>query len=73
MKRLTREQYDDIEYARSFDMREYHELLEKHTGITAKQYTAFSYYDNAGNYLGDSNDSDTFDLLTAAYVKVEDA
>ena len=69
---ITKEQYEDIENARYFDRDEYHKLLKEYAGIIAKPYTAFSYYDSAGNYIGDSENSDTMDLLKMAYVEVCD-
>ena len=69
---ITREQFEEIENARFFDQSEYHELLKKYAGIVAKPYTAFSYYDSAGNYVGDSENSETYGLLRMAYVEVSD-
>lgn len=51
---------------------DFHELLEQITGITAKRYTGYSYYDSSGNYIGDSNDSTVRDLLDNAYIEIED-
>ena len=70
--KITREQLDELEEARFLDLNEYNKLLEKYTGIKAESYKAFSYYDCAGNYLGDSNDSTTDEILRAAYVEVTD-
>lgn len=67
---ITKEQYVDIEDARFFDRDEYHKLLEEYAGIIAKPYTAFSYYDSAGNYIGDSENSDAMGLLKLAHVEV---
>ena len=69
---ITREQYEELKEEEAFDTREYHKLLEEYTGIVAHPYTAFSYYDSAGNYLGDSGYNDLRDLLIAAYVEVSD-
>ena len=65
---ITRDQLDALRYA--VDRKEYHDLLEKYTGITAVSHIAYSYYDQAGNYLGDG-ESDVMDLLNAAYIKVD--
>lgn len=72
LEKITREQYEDIENARFFDVGEYHKLLEEYAGIIAKPYTAFAYYDSAGNYIGDSENSDTMGLLKFAYIEVID-
>lgn len=69
---ITKEQLEEIEYARLTDRDEYHQLLKEYAGIIAEPYTAFSYYDEFGNYLGDSDNSSTYDLLEAAYVEVAD-
>lgn len=68
-KKITREQLEEIELAD--DLKERHKLLEKYTGIIAMPYTGYSYYDNAGNYLGNSEVDDVMDLLQSAYIKVE--
>ena len=52
---ITKEQLEELEIAKFFDQKEFHELLKKYTGITAKSYTAYSYYDEADNYIGDSD------------------
>lgn len=69
---ITKEQLEELEYAKVLDRNEFHKLLEEYAGITAESYIAFSYYDDCGNYLGDSNDCDVADLLKAAYVEVID-
>lgn len=69
---ITRAQYEELKDEESFDMGTYHKLLEEYTGIVAHPYTAFSYYDSAGNYLGDSCYNDLNDLLKMAYVEVSD-
>lgn len=68
--KITAEQYDDLVDAESFDISEFHKLLEKYTGITAEPCRVFAYYDFAGNYLGDSTYCDVMDLLANAYIKV---
>ena len=70
---ITRAQYNDIESTVFLgDRQEFNARLQKHTGIVARPYTAYSYYDAAGNYLGDSNDTDLDELLQAAYKEVKD-
>lgn len=69
---ITKEQYEELQDAEHFDPREYHELLKEYSGIVAEPYTAYSYYDAAGNYLGDSTVHELDDLLKSAYVEVAD-
>lgn len=69
---ITKEQLEELEEAQFFDRDEYHKLLKDYTGIIAKPYTGYSYYDTAGNYIGDSNCNDVQDLLNCAYVEVVD-
>ena len=69
---ITRAQFDELSNASLVDQEEFRELLKKYTGILAKPYTGYSFYDAAGNYLGDNADSDVMDLLRAAYIRVED-
>ena len=69
---ITKDQLSDLEDAQFFDEKEFHKLLEEYTGIRAESYTGYSYYDSAGNYLGDDHYCDIKDILNAAYIKVED-
>lgn len=70
---ITRAQYNDIESTVFLgDRQAFNARLLKHTAIVSRPYTAYSYYDAAGNYLGDSNDADLDGLLFAAYIEVKD-
>ena len=69
---ITKHQLLELEEAQIFGIHEFHKLLEEYTGIVAKSYTAYSYYDNDGNYIGDGENSSLQDLLNAAYVEVRD-
>ena len=69
---ITQEQFEELEVARVIGNEEFHGLLEDYTGIVAKPYTAFDYYDSCGNYLGDSQDYTTRELLDSAYIKVKE-
>lgn len=69
---ITRAQYDELSNAAFLDGHDgFHDLLEKYAGIEARPYTAYQYYDAAGNYVGDSNESGLDELLQAAYVEVQ--
>ena len=69
--KITKAQFEQLEEAQSLlSIKEYHEMLEELTGIEARPYTGYAYYDSAGNYVGDSADCDLGDLLKLAYVEV---
>lgn len=70
-EKITADQLEELDEAQWSDRSEYHKLLKEYAGIIAKPYTAFSFYDCDGNYLGDSFNCDTMDLLKAAYIEVE--
>ena len=69
---ITIDQYEQLDDAKAFDIDEYHELLEEYTGIVARPYTGYSYYDAAGDYIGDSSCDTVQDLLKCAYIEVVD-
>lgn len=70
-KTITRQQLEEIEEAYSCADRETaYGLLKEYTGIEARPYTAWAFYDEADNYVGDSNDFDFRDLLDNAYISV---
>ena len=72
-KYITAKQVEQIEDVRfCCGTEEYNKVLEELTGIKAMPYTAYSYYDAAGNFIGDSADSGLSDLLKAAYIEVKD-
>lgn len=72
-KFITKAQYEELE---DINMccgeEEFNKLLEEYAGIEARPYTSYSYYDAAGDYIGDNNENDLDDLLRAAYVEVRD-
>ena len=73
MNTITREQFEDIEDARQFGTREeFHRLLEEYTGIEARPYTAYQYFDGADNYVGDSDEDTVKEMLDRAYIKVKE-
>ena len=68
---ITREQLEDIEDALfCSDRIAAYELLKKYTGIEARPYTAWQFYDEADNYVGDSDNYDLKDLLDKAYITI---
>ena len=71
--KINHAQYELLCESKFWDGNEdFHELLENITGITAKSYMGYSYYDSHGNYIGDSNDVTVRDLLNNAYIKIEE-
>lgn len=68
-KKITREQLEELVYA--VDFAKYLKLLKEYTSIEAVPYTAYQFFDEYGDYIGDSNDSSTLELLKAAYIEVE--
>lgn len=70
MLSITKEQYEELREASGWDREEFHRLLNKYCGIETRAYTGFSFYDSAGNYIGDSNDYDIKSLLDSAYIHV---
>ena len=70
-KTITREQLEEIEDAIGcFDKGAAHALLKKYTGIEARPYTAYQFYDEAGNYVGDSENDDFEEIIRSAYIKI---
>lgn len=71
--KINKEQFEALCESKFWDdYEDFHELLEQITGITAKRYAGYSYYDSSGNYIGDSNDSTVRDLLDSAYIDIEE-
>ena len=72
VEEIDREQYELLSDSRMWDTaEEFNKLLEEVTGITAKRYIGYQYYDADGNYIGDSNDSTVKDLLINAYIRFD--
>lgn len=69
MNKITRKQYKELS-DNTINTKEFNKLLEKYTGIEAKPYTGYQYFDEVGNYIGDSEHNNLSDLLHNAYIKV---
>ena len=70
--KISKEQYDELGFSRRWDSYEdFHKMLEETTGITAKRYIGYQYFDSSGNYVGDSDNCTVRDLLNNAYIEVE--
>ena len=70
-KTITKQQLEDIEDALfCSDRKSAYELLKKYTGIEARPYTAWAFYDEVDNYVGDSDEDTIRDLIDKAYITV---
>lgn len=72
--KISKDQYHDLCQSSVWDNTDsFHKLLEQMTGITTKRYVAYQYYDEDGNYIGDSDNYTVRDLLSNAYIDIVDA
>lgn len=70
---ITKAQLEEIGVASLWGDKKYaYELLKEYTGIEAKPYTAWSFYDEYGNYVGDSDNYSIRDLIKNAYIDIVD-
>jgi hypothetical protein len=67
--KITIKQYDEL-YAERHNTKEFNKLLEEFTGIIAKPYTGYQYFDEAGNYVGDTEYNSVEEILKNAYIKI---
>ena len=70
MAKITKQQYEELAFACSFDEQRFAEMLEEYTGITRKAYTSYDYY-CGGDYVGGSENHTLADILRNAYVEVK--
>ena len=70
--KITKEQYEELCNSGCWDTtEEFNRLLEDLTGIEARSYTGYQYFDTCGNYVGDTSYCSVRDLLNNAYIKIE--
>jgi hypothetical protein len=69
---ITKAQRAELEEACTFGVEDAHDLLRKYTGIEARPYTAYLYYDENGDFVGSSDNNGLNDLLEKANVEVRD-
>lgn len=69
-KYVTKAQQENLELAELLDDEEYRKLLSEYMGIEARAYTAYNYYDENGDFIGNSEDYDLGQLMEAAGVEV---
>ena len=68
---ITKTQLEEINEKYFYESREAgYALLKEYTGIEAKPYTAYQFYDEAGNYVGDSENDDFEEIIRNAYIKI---
>ena len=72
INKISYKEFLELCDTRSFGTRdEFHKKLEEY-GIEVRPYTAYQYFDGAGNYIGDSEYSDERTLLQNAYITIEE-
>ena len=70
-KTISKELYDELHLLSCLNDRDYHAKLSE-IGVDARPYTAYQYFDEYGNYKGDSDDMTLNDLLDAMDISVEE-
>lgn len=71
-KYITKAQREELADAEEYGEGDLHELLKKYAGIEARPYTAYLYFDEGGDFLSCSDETDVDELLEKAYVEVRD-
>ena len=71
-KYITEAQQEKLELAVLLNDEEYRKLLREYMGIKARAYTAYNYYDENGDFIGNSEGYDLGQLMEAAGVEVRD-
>lgn len=71
-KFITEAQFVKLLHTQLFDDDEYLRLLAEFAGIESRPTTEYNYYNEDGDFIGSSVDTDLLDLLEAAGVEVRD-
>lgn len=71
-KCITKAQLRQLYQAQLFDNDEYLRLLKEFAGIESRPTTEYNHYDENGEFIGSSVDTDLSDLLDEAGVEVRD-
>ena len=71
-KHITKAQLEQLYQAQLFDNDEYLKLLKEFAGIESRPTTEYNHYDENGEFIGSSVDTDLTDLLDEAGVEVRD-
>lgn len=70
--KISREQFNELCSSRTWDsIEDFNEMLEETTGIVAKRYVAYQYFDSANNYIGCSENHTVKDLIINAFIEIE--
>lgn len=64
--------FENLQDALQWDKDKFPKMLEKLTGIIAKPYIGFSYYDAADNFIGDSEYQSLSEILEEAEIEVSE-
>jgi hypothetical protein len=71
-KYITKAQFGKLMHTQLFDNDEYLRLLTELAGIESRPTTEYNHYDENGDFIGSSVDTDLSELLEAAGVEVRD-
>ena len=71
-KCITKAQLSQLYQTQLFDNDEYLRLLKEFAGIESRPTTEYNHYDENGEFIGSSVDTDLSDLLDEAGVEVRD-
>lgn len=72
-KRITPDQYQKLrDVLDQNNPNEIAETFEELTGLVVKPYTAYEFYDAAGNYLGDTGGYGIREILDEADIVIEE-
>lgn len=71
-KSITKAQFGELMHTQLFDNDEYLRLLAEFAGVESRPTTAYNHYDENGDFIGSSADTDLSELLEAAGVEVQD-
>lgn len=72
VEKINKKQYEELCESDVWDItEEFNKKLKQITGITARAYVCYLYFDSLGNYIGNNNCTVT-ELLNNAYIGIED-
>lgn len=72
-KTITAEQFDELSCSNStWTYDDFLKKLEEYTGIEARSYTAYQFFDAAGDFIGNSDEIALEELLEKAGIEVTD-
>ena len=71
-KFITKAQLEQLDQEQLIDHDEYLRLLKEFAGIESRPTTEYNHYDENGDFIGSSVDTNLYDLLDAAGVEVRE-